>query len=522
MAATIAPLGPSPNRADPGSSGQDTAQSAAGFQALLDGSSPQGGAGGSVQPKARTGPHTSRVTMADSAALAGPGHAPVRPVAVTGRRNAAGQSPLQALEPLAAGNVIGVADAPTLPPPAVAALAQGTSLQPSVQAAAAQVAALAAPAEPTVAEAGEAKNPRASKHDSPNTGSQPGPLPVAPDPAITAAAQQVASQQAAAQQTAVQIAAQQVIAQAAAVPPNVAPDAQAGLAPVSGRERMAAGPPKPTLHLLLPTPPALPSSAAPTTAQSQSRDDPPRQENDAGSEAAQTTSSSAASQPDLGQVTKLAEASAPVTTAPQAEFDQTVSGTNTGASVAKAIGDKLTTDEPASHLGGSADPSAALNAMVQTRAASPPTPTPAVVATLGSLPSQQLADARNMVALRIVHAVRDGDQTVSIDLHPAELGHVGVELSFHNDGVSVQMTISRQDTFDSFSRDRGALEQQLTQAGLNLGSGGLDLRFGQSQSQSGFFGQAVPARITVRQQTASLAAPVSQIHVSNNLLDILA
>jgi flagellar hook-length control protein FliK len=133
-----------------------------------------------------------------------------------------------------------------------------------------------------------------------------------------------------------------------------------------------------------------------------------------------------------------------------------------------------------------------------------------------------LAEARDTVALRVAHAAQDGVQTISIDLHPAELGHVGIELSFHDGGVSVQMTLARHETYEAFSRDRVALEQQLAQAGLSLGSGGLDLRFGQKQDQQpAFAGTPAVARIA-SPHPAATASPAAAPSTSDVRLNIIA
>ena len=87
------------------------------------------------------------------------------------------------------------------------------------------------------------------------------------------------------------------------------------------------------------------------------------------------------------------------------------------------------------------------------------------------------------VAIRIARAARDGDKTLTMELHPADLGRVEVRLSFHANGVGVQMTLDKPETFEAFSRNRAGLEQQLAQAGINLGDGGLDLRLGQQGGQ---------------------------------------
>jgi hypothetical protein len=130
--------------------------------------------------------------------------------------------------------------------------------------------------------------------------------------------------------------------------------------------------------------------------------------------------------------------------------------------------------------------------------------------------------ARETVAVRVDQALQDGVQNVSINLHPAELGHVGIELSFHAGGVSVQVTLSRQDTYEAFSRDRAALEQQLAQTGINLGSGGLDLRFDQKRDQPTAFSETSPTARVLRAQRDATPHPAAAPRIANGLLNIIA
>lgn len=109
--------------------------------------------------------------------------------------------------------------------------------------------------------------------------------------------------------------------------------------------------------------------------------------------------------------------------------------------------------------------------------AAPPAAAP-LPATMAPLPPQLAAEARQQVALRVASAVASGVDTVSVDLRPPELGRVEVRLTFHENSVQVVVAAERATTYEAFRQDRAHLEQQLAQAGFDLGGGALDLRHG--------------------------------------------
>ncbi len=136
-------------------------------------------------------------------------------------------------------------------------------------------------------------------------------------------------------------------------------------------------------------------------------------------------------------------------------------------------------------------------------------------------PAPAAAEVTATVAARIGRAVQDGTHVLTMQLHPAELGRVEVRLSFHDSGVGVQMTLDRAETFDSFSRNRGAMEQHLANSGINLGTGGLDLRFGQQPDRSPQpFAPAV--RIALPADAQPSNQPISSLSAHDGLIDILA
>jgi hypothetical protein len=145
------------------------------------------------------------------------------------------------------------------------------------------------------------------------------------------------------------------------------------------------------------------------------------------------------------------------------------------------------------------------------------TPSPVSPATASA--GSAMAEANRAVALRVSRAIRSGQDTLTIELHPAELGHVAVRIAFHGNGVDVRMVVSRQETFQAFTQDRAALEQQFSQAGIDLGAGGLDLRYSRTPPPEAW--SAYPSRPT-REDGELNERESRAIILGDNLVNIVA
>jgi flagellar hook-length control protein FliK len=78
------------------------------------------------------------------------------------------------------------------------------------------------------------------------------------------------------------------------------------------------------------------------------------------------------------------------------------------------------------------------------------------------------------LAVRIARRFEAGLSQFEISLHPADLGKVDISLSVGDDGhVHAMMRAERPETLDLLQRDARSLEQQLRQAGLEVGSNAL-------------------------------------------------
>lgn len=84
------------------------------------------------------------------------------------------------------------------------------------------------------------------------------------------------------------------------------------------------------------------------------------------------------------------------------------------------------------------------------------------------------AQVTEQVTVQISKAISDGVDKIRIQLKPAHLGRVDVELQIAKDGhVTAVVSADNKDTLDLLKQDQRALERALREAGLNLGSSDL-------------------------------------------------
>lgn len=96
------------------------------------------------------------------------------------------------------------------------------------------------------------------------------------------------------------------------------------------------------------------------------------------------------------------------------------------------------------------------------------------------------ATPAEQVAVHIQRAVSAGASRITVQLKPAELGSIEIQLDFAPDGrVSASILADRAETLDLLQRDARVLERSLQDAGLKADSGSLsfDLRGGGRQDQ---------------------------------------
>lgn len=101
-----------------------------------------------------------------------------------------------------------------------------------------------------------------------------------------------------------------------------------------------------------------------------------------------------------------------------------------------------------------------------------------------------LPTAIEQVLLQLNRNAKSGNDQMSIQLHPADLGSINVKLDFANDGtVSGTVIASNADTLSMLQKDSRSLERALQEAGLRADPGSLQFSLGGQQQQNNNPGQ---------------------------------
>ncbi len=89
-------------------------------------------------------------------------------------------------------------------------------------------------------------------------------------------------------------------------------------------------------------------------------------------------------------------------------------------------------------------------------------------------PAAELPAPAGQVAVQIHRAVSEGLDRINIQLRPASLGRIWIQLELSHDGrVTAVIAVDRPETLDLLQRDARGLERALEQAGLRTDSGSL-------------------------------------------------
>lgn len=113
------------------------------------------------------------------------------------------------------------------------------------------------------------------------------------------------------------------------------------------------------------------------------------------------------------------------------------------------------------------------------------------VVTTTAMASPQAGVTLDALAVHVARKSQEGSSQFEIRLHPMELGRLDISLTIAEDGrVQAVLRVERPETLDMLQRDARALEQQLRQAGLEVGANALSfsLSHGNGQRQAPFTG----------------------------------
>ncbi len=100
------------------------------------------------------------------------------------------------------------------------------------------------------------------------------------------------------------------------------------------------------------------------------------------------------------------------------------------------------------------------------------------------LMGQPTQPAHEQIALQMRKAVDSGTDQLRLQLSPASLGHVEMNMTIAQDGtVQAVLAVERHDTYEWLKKDMANLEQLLADSGLNTQNGGLSLEYRDRQQQ---------------------------------------
>ncbi|OEJ68273.1 flagellar hook-length control protein FliK [Magnetovibrio blakemorei] len=100
--------------------------------------------------------------------------------------------------------------------------------------------------------------------------------------------------------------------------------------------------------------------------------------------------------------------------------------------------------------------------------------------------AQARAQVTDQINVQISKAIANGMDKISIQLRPAHLGRVDVQLEMSSDGrVTAVVTADNKDTLDLLKQDSRELERAMREAGLQMNSGDLSFNLRENGDQAG-------------------------------------
>ncbi|MEX2617790.1 MAG: flagellar hook-length control protein FliK [Alphaproteobacteria bacterium] len=184
------------------------------------------------------------------------------------------------------------------------------------------------------------------------------------------------------------------------------------------------------------------------------------------SQYAQTTPNGAAGNPAAQQ-----QAAAPVQPAPPQPLPPTANSRPTPV-MDRAGSLPVTESTPTVGAGQAGTPASASTARVAA-------PVPA-------RPASPPSDLKEQISVQVQKAVEQGIDRIRIQLKPADLGRLEIQLDVAQDGkVAIVVNADRPETLEMLRRDARGLQQALLDAGLQTDSGGLSFNLGGGNASFG-------------------------------------
>lgn len=101
-------------------------------------------------------------------------------------------------------------------------------------------------------------------------------------------------------------------------------------------------------------------------------------------------------------------------------------------------------------------------------------------------PSQPRPSVADQVTVQITKALQSGVDKITIQLRPAFMGRIDVQMEIASDGrTSIVITADNRDTLDLLQRDARYLEQALKDAGLQADAGNMEFNMREGQESDG-------------------------------------
>ena len=120
------------------------------------------------------------------------------------------------------------------------------------------------------------------------------------------------------------------------------------------------------------------------------------------------------------------------------------------------------------------------------------------------------------MSVRITKAMREGMDKINIQLRPASLGRIDVELQMGPDGkVVTTITADNRQTLDLLQRDARSLERSLQDAGLQADAGSMSFNLREQNDRGGR--EAHPSTVL-----GDVSGPAVEEPVADSLESIVA